>query len=121
MPVVLRCRMRNRLLIVIALVLSGVPSRALLEAADEAAGDGAAVLPLKVFVLAGTSNMLGAPAKVENLPDDLREPLAEVLTYRGGEWAPIEAGKNLVGNEATFGRAMAGHLGQPVGIVWTSV
>lgn len=108
--------MRTRFLVVIAFVLSGAPGRALLHA-----DDGAAVRPLKVFVLAGTSNMLGAPAKVENLPDDLREPLAEVLTYRGGEWAPIEAGKNLVGNEATFGRAMAKHLGQPIGIVWTSV
>jgi hypothetical protein len=65
--------------------------------------------------------MLGRPAKVENLPDDLREPSAEVLTYQGDDWVPIEAGKNLVGNEATFGRAMAKHLGQPVGIVWTSV
>jgi carbohydrate esterase-like sialic acid-specific acetylesterase len=108
--------MRSRFLVVVALVLSAVPSRALLQAAD-----GAAERPLKVFVLAGTSNMLGGPAKIENLPDDLREPLAEVLTYRGGEWVPIEAGKNLVGNEATFGRAMAKHLGQPVGIVWTSV
>lgn len=107
--------MRCRWLVVIALVLSGVPSRALLQAADGAAE------PLTVFVLAGTSNMLGGPAKVENLPDDLRGPLAEVLTYRGGEWVPIEAGKNLVGNEATFGRAMAKHLGHPVGIVWTSV
>jgi hypothetical protein len=108
--------MQSRFLVVIALLLLGVPSRALLQA-DE----GTAVRPLKVFVLAGTSNMLGAPAKVENLPEDLRQPLAEVLTHRGGEWAPIEAGKNLVGNEATFGRAMAKHLGQPVGIVWTSV
>ncbi len=108
--------MRSRFPVVIALVLSAVSSRALLQA-----GDDAAVRPLKVFVLAGTSNMLGAPAKVENLPADLREPLAEVLTYRSGQWTPIEAGKNLVGNEATFGRAMAKHLGEPVGIIWTSV
>src|SRR5687767_8199503 len=108
--------MRSRFSVVVALVLSGVPSLALLQAAD-----GAAARPLKVFVLAGTSNMLGGPAKIEVLPDDLREPLAEVLTYQGGEWVPIEAGNNLVGNEATFGRAMAKHLGQPVGIVWSSV
>ena len=82
--------MRSRFLVVLALVLSAVSSRDLLQA-----GEDAAVRPLKVFVLAGTSNMLGAPAKVENLPADLREPLAEVLTYRGGQWAPIEAGKNL--------------------------
>ncbi len=107
--------MRSRIPVVIVLALFGVPSQASLQAADEGAR------PLKVFVLAGTSNMLSAPAKIDNLPDDLREPVAEVLTNRGGEWVPLEAGKNLVGNEATFGRAMAKHLGQPVGIVWTSV
>jgi hypothetical protein len=65
--------------------------------------------------------MLGSPAKIENLPEDMRETLTEVLAFRGGEWVPIEAGKTLVGNEATFGRAMAKHLGKPVGVVWTSV
>ncbi len=85
------------------------------------ASGGAKDRPLKVFVLAGTSNMLGATAKVEKLPDDLRQPLKEVLVYKNGEWTPLEAGKNLVGNEATFGRAMAKHLGEPVGIVWISV
>src|SRR5262245_22867222 len=94
---------------------------AFLAAEAWATDDAAAVRPLKVFVLAGTSNMLGAPAKIENLPEDLREPSTEVLTYRGGEWVPLEAGKNLVGNEATFGRAMAKSLGQSVGIVWISV
>jgi hypothetical protein len=77
--------------------------------------------PLKVFVLAGTSNMLGAPAKIDNVPEDLRQPLKDVLVYQKGEWLPVEAGKNLVGNEATFGRAMTKHLGEPVGITWISV
>lgn len=77
--------------------------------------------PLKVFVLAGTSNMLGAPAKIEDVPESLRQPLKDVLIKQKGAWAPVEAGKTLVGNEATFGRAMAKHLGAPVGIVWISV
>lgn len=77
--------------------------------------------PLKVFVLAGTSNMLGAPAKIENVPEDLRQPLKDVLVYQKGDWAPVEAGKNLVGNEAAFGRAMTKHLDEPVGILWISV
>jgi hypothetical protein len=76
--------------------------------------------PLKVFILAGTSNMLGRTTKPEDLPDDLQKPLADVLAYRDGDWTPLEAGKNLVGNEATFGRALAAHLGEPVGIVWIS-
>jgi hypothetical protein len=108
--------MRIRFLIFVPFVLLVFLSRDLLLAAD-----GAPAPPLKVFVLAGTSNMLGAPAKVEDLPDDFREPSKDVFTYRGGDWVPIEAGKNLVGNEATFGRAIAKHLAQPVGIVWTSV
>jgi hypothetical protein len=77
--------------------------------------------PLKVFVLAGTSNMLGAVAKIDNVPEDLRQPLKDVLINQKGEWVPVVAGNTLVGNEATFGRAMAKHLGEPVGIVWISV
>ncbi len=86
-----------------------------------ASGGGAKERPLKVFVLAGTSNMLGAAAKIDKVPEDLRQPLKEVLVYQKGEWAPLEAGKNLVGNEATFGRALSKHLGEPVGIIWISV
>jgi hypothetical protein len=77
--------------------------------------------PLKVFVLAGTSNMHGAPAKPENVPEDLRQPLKDVLVNQNGSWVPLEAGKTLVGNEATFGKAMARHLGEPIGIVRISV
>ena len=77
--------------------------------------------PLKVFVLAGTSNMLGAPAKLDKVPEDLRQRMKEVLVYQKGEWIPLEAGLNLVGNEATFGRAMSRHFGEPVGILWISV
>src|ERR1043166_7177240 len=76
--------------------------------------------PLKVYVLAGTSNMLGAPAKIDKLPDDLRQPLKDVLVYQKGDWTPLEGGKNLVGNEATFGQAMSKHLGEPIGIFWIS-
>jgi hypothetical protein len=89
--------------------------------AGMSASGGAKERPLKVFVLAGTSNMLGAPAKIDKIPDDLRQPLKDVLVYKQGEWAPLEAGKNLVGNEATFGRAMTKHLGEPIGIIWISV
>lgn len=77
--------------------------------------------PLKVFVLAGTSNMLGGNAPLDKLPEDLREPLKDVLVFRGGNWMPLEAGKNLTGNEATFGQAMTKHLGEPIGIIWMSV
>lgn len=91
----------------------------ILFAATSAAGENER--PLKVFVLAGTSNMLGAVAKIDKLPEDFRQPLKDVLVYQKGEWTPLEAGKNLVGNEATFGRAISTHLGEPIGIVWISV
>jgi hypothetical protein len=73
-----------------------------------------------VFVLAGTSNMLGKAAAVENLPQDLREPLKDVLAYKNGQWEELAAGVNMVGNEATFGQAISRHLGEPIGILWIS-
>lgn len=97
------------------------PTLSLFLLAGLAAGGAAQDRPLKVFVLAGTSNMLGAPAKIDKLPEELRQPVKEVLVQQKGEWLPIEGGKNLVGNEATFGQAMAKHLGEPIGIVWLSV
>lgn len=93
----------------------------ILLAASSASSSRADERPLAVFVLAGTSNMLGASAKVENLPQELQEPTKDVLSWQKGEWLPLEPGKNLVGNEATFGQAMAKHLGRPVGIHWISV
>ena len=107
--------MRHALsLALVALLLVGpsIIGPSLAKAAEER--------PLKVFVLAGTSNMLGRSAKPEDLPDDLQKPLTDVLDYRGGVWTPLEAGKNLVGNEATFGQAMTKHLGEPIGIIWIS-
>jgi|GEM_PF-2834987 len=104
--------MKNALALTLFGLLLFGPSVVVANAADER--------PLKVFVLAGTSNMLGRSAKPEDLPDDLRGSLADVLDYRGGVWTPLEAGKNLVGNEATFGQAIAKHLGEPIGIIWIS-
>jgi hypothetical protein len=102
------------------MILSLLTTAALL-AATSAATSRADERPLPVFVLAGTSNMLGSSAKLENLPKELQEPTKDVLSWRQGEWLPLEPGKNLVGNEATFGQALAKHFGRPVGIHWISV
>jgi hypothetical protein len=96
------------------------PTLLLILLVGVSASSGEKERPLKVFVLAGTSNMLGAPAKIDKLPDDLHQPLKDVLVHQKGEWVPLEAGKNLVGNEATFGQAMTKYLGEPIGIVWIS-
>jgi hypothetical protein len=71
--------------------------------------------PLKVFVLAGQSNMHGAGASDE-LPANLRQPSKDVLVYQKGAWVPLEPGKTF-GPEVTFGRAMAKRFGQPIGII----
>lgn len=77
--------------------------------------------PLQVFVLAGTSNMHSRNARGDDLPADLRPVRKDVLVYQNNVWAPLEAGKNLVGNEATFGQAMTKHLGEPIGIIRMNV
>lgn len=77
--------------------------------------------PLKVFVLAGTSNMHGRNARIGDLPEDLRQPQRNVLVHQKGEWVPLEAGKNLVGNDASFGQAVTKHLGEPIGIIRITV
>lgn len=97
------------------------PALSLILFACMPAPGGAQERPLKVFVLAGTSNMHGAPAKINALPEDLRGPLKEVLVNQNGTWVPVEGGKNVVGNEATFGKAVAKHLGEPIGIIRISV
>lgn len=77
--------------------------------------------PLKVFVLAGTSNMHGRNARIDDLPEDLRRPRQDILVHEKGEWVPLEPGRNLVGNEATFGQAISKHLGEPIGILRITV
>lgn len=79
--------------------------------------------PLKVFVLAGTSNMTGGGARTAELSEELRQPQKDVLVFQGGGmWTPMEAGKvprrgNNFGVEVSFGRAMAKHFGEPIGII----
>jgi len=85
--------------------------------------------PLKVLVLAGTSNLTGSGARIAELPDDLKQPQKDVLVYQGGAWVPLDPGKApLRGNgksnfgvEVTFGQAMTRHPGQPIGIITGSM
>jgi len=74
--------------------------------------------PLKVFLLAGQSNMMGFGARTGQLPADLKAP-KDVLVFQGGAWIPLQAStfKNGCGPEFSFGQAMAEYLGEPVGII----
>ncbi len=78
--------------------------------------------PLKVFIFAGQSNMVGRAAKVEELPEALQAPQKN-WAFHGNQWVPLEPGKTQnpeiegFGPEISFAAAMAEHLGEPIGII----
>ncbi len=82
--------------------------------------------PLKVFVLAGQSNMFGAGANIEDLPEELQKPQKDVLVFQKDAWIPLDPGKATdtgkhFGPEVTFGQIMTKELGEPIGIIKLSV
>ena len=96
-----------RTLCVLILVLAMAPSAA------RAGGT-----PLKVFILIGTSNMMGFGANVGQLPSELRQPQKEVLVYQDGAWVPLKPGEwHQAGPEHSFAQAMAKYFDEPVGII----
>lgn len=92
-----------------------------------AEGAAEAARPLKVSVLAGQSNMVGAGADIARLPEEYKGAVAGVLFFDGKGWIPLEPGKTLVaqtsalqkqfGPEIGFGRAMSKAMGEPIGII----
>lgn len=76
--------------------------------------------PLKVFVLAGQSNMVGMRALVEELPEDLKGDNPNVLFFDGEKWIPLAAGKTEekgFGPEITFAKKVQAAWGEPIGII----
>jgi len=76
--------------------------------------------PLKVFVLAGQSNMVGRRAKVAELPEDLKKEQAGALFFTGRGWVPLAPGvteRQGFGPEISFARRMSERLGEPIGII----
>ncbi|MCI0657581.1 MAG: sialate O-acetylesterase [Acidobacteria bacterium] len=91
-----------------------------------ASGQDQAAKPLKVFLFAGTSNLVSG--SVDQLPKDLKMPQKEILVFHDGGWVSLEPGTsparrnpNSFGPEVTFGPAMARHFGEPVGIIMTTL
>ena len=80
---------RNIALLVVLLYL---PSSNM-NAADE---------PLKVFILAGQSNMVGW-GDSKKLPDDLRRGNERVLMFENGKWQPLKPIKKAMKNQQKFG------------------
>ena len=76
--------------------------------------------PLKVFILAGQSNMLGK-GKVHELPAELKGPQKLVqMTLNGKGWAALSPSKKedgSVGLEFSFAKEMSSRLNQPIGII----
>ena len=76
--------------------------------------------PLKVFVLAGQSNMAGRLAKLSELPEDLKGEQKTAFFFDGRQWIPLAPGKTEsrgFGPEISFARRMAEKLGEPIGII----
>jgi len=80
----------------------------------------AAERPLRVFVLAGQSNMVGKRSKARDLPAELRGAQSDALFFSGGEWVALEPGvteKRGFGPELSFAARVVERLGGPIGIV----
>ncbi len=80
--------------------------------------------PLKGFVLAGQSNMVGAAAKVSELPEDLKGEQKMALFFDGGKWVVLAPGKTEkvgFGPEISFSRKLSIEMRETVGIIKHSV
>jgi len=64
-----------------------------LEAADK---------PLKVFILAGQSNMVGW-GDSQKLPEDMRTGNDRVLMFENGKWQPLKPNRKAAKNQQKFG------------------
>jgi hypothetical protein len=80
--------------------------------------------PLKVFIFAGQSNMVGAGADVSDLPEDLKGEQKMALFFDGGKWvmlAPGKTEKSGFGPEISFSRKLSAEIKEPIGIIKHSV
>lgn len=76
--------------------------------------------PLKVFVLAGQSNMVGMRALEGDLPDELRGEVSPALFFDGEKWIPLAAGKTEekgFGPEISFAKKLLAGRSEPIGII----
>ena len=74
--------------------------------------------PLKVFILIGTSNMMGFGANIGQLPPELKHQEKDVMVCQDGAWVPLKPGEwKQAGPEHSFAQAMVKDLGEPIGII----
>lgn len=80
--------------------------------------------PLKVFIFAGQSNMVGQESQTRLLPYNLRGKQIDVLFWHGKNWKTYTAGMGQgsgFGPEVSCGFELARALGEPVGMIKLSV
>jgi hypothetical protein len=76
--------------------------------------------PLKVYVMAGQSNMVGRRALVEELPEELKTEQADVVSFNGSEWVSLQPGvteEEGFGPELAFAYNLQPKMDEPIGIV----
>ena len=79
--------------------------------------------PLKVFICAGQSNMVGSRSIESKLPNDLQSAQKNLFFDRNS-WialAPGKTEKKGFGPEISFAQKMCGQLNEPIGIIKHSV
>jgi Carbohydrate esterase, sialic acid-specific acetylesterase len=84
----------------------------------------AQVTPLKVFVLAGQSNMVGSRAVAAELPEALQGIQEQAFFFDGQAWVALAPGvteETGFGPELSFACQMTATLKEPVGIIKHSV
>ena len=80
--------------------------------------------PLKVFVLAGQSNMVGAQGNASQLSKELQGEQIEAVFFDGKQWVPVAPGRTETrgfGPEISFAYRMREELKEPVGIIKHSI
>ncbi|MHC4915221.1 MAG: sialate O-acetylesterase [Planctomycetota bacterium] len=79
---------------------------------------------MKVFVLAGQSNMVGKRCRKGELPEELQKEQPGAFFFTGTEWVPVAPGKTEkrgFGPELSFAKKTSSSLGETIGIVKLSV
>lgn len=76
--------------------------------------------PLKVFIFAGQSNMVGTGANVSDLPKDLKGDQKSALFFNRGNWVTLAPGKTETkwfGPEVSFSHKVSMEIKEPIGII----
>ena len=76
--------------------------------------------PLKVFVFAGQSNIVGWLAKVSEMPPELKGEQTQAPYFNGRQWTPLAPRKvqgQGFGPEISFAHKLTRELKEPIGII----